>query len=299
MGFASRLFPWARCRVFARDHGVPTIAPMWFRPGFGKLLRGGIELDSFWQIFYSGLFRSHPNEIPTWAGFLLTLRCQKISDRALDSANCQQDVAELKERRDVLLVFSGDEEYFAPLIGHSEYIHAELKRVARPRFLKQVDDLGELPIVLNIRFGTDFPDPVIVDGQLKRGHKTPLPWFIESLRHIRAAAGYDVPAMIVSDAPTQALNALFELPNVRLLRPTSPMSDLLAVARAKVLLASGSSTFSAWGAWLGQMPAISHPGQPLLGPWRFEAEKGQVVVEFDPARPHPGFLTQVRGIFRG
>jgi hypothetical protein len=296
MGLGNRLFAWARCRVFAKRHGVPVIAPIWFRPGFGLLLRGGIELNAMSQIFYSGLFRGHPREINPIAGAAITLLRREILDNQFEESFLAQPDPEFLARSDTVLVFHGIRGFFRPLAGYSDYIHDELKLITRPQFLDRVNALGELPIVINIRHGSDFPDPVIVNGRLQVGTKTPISWFVESLKRIREAVGNDVPAMIVSDAPRDVLKPLLDLPEMRLLRPTSPISDLLAVAKAKVLLGSGSSSFSAWGAWLGQMPAISHPGQPLMETWRYQAEKGQVSVEFDPANPHEGFLRQAKQV---
>jgi hypothetical protein len=295
MGLGNRLFAWARCRIFAKRHGVRVIAPVWFRPGVGILLRGGIELDDPWQLFYSGLFRAHAGEIPAPMGAARTLGCEKICDQDLEESFLERPDRSFLERQDLLLVFQGYRGFFRPLAGFSDYIHAELRSITRARYLDRVDALGELPIVINIRHGADFPDSVIEGGLLKAGTKTPIPWFVRSLEAIREAVKADVPALIVSDARVEALRPLLAMPEVRLLRPTSPISDLLAVAKAKVLLASGSSSFSAWGAWLGQMPAISHPGQSLMEIWRYRAEKGQVSVEFDPANPSDAFLQQARG----
>jgi hypothetical protein len=298
MGLGNRLFAWARCRVFAKRHGIPVIAPVWFRPGFGTLIRGGVELNELAQIFYSGMFKAHPDEISTVRGAALTWTWKEVHDQTLDESFLEQPGQAFLDQPRVVLVFHGYRGFFRPLAGFSDYIHSELRLITQPKYLERVDALGDLPIVINIRHGNDFPDPVIINGKLQAGTKTPIDWFRRALEVLRDAVDYNVPAMIVSDARKDVLRPLLDLPEVRLLRPTSPISDLLTLAKARVLLASGSSSFSAWGAWLGQMPAISHPGQPLMETWRYQAEKGQVSVEFDPAHPHQAFLEQARAILR-
>jgi hypothetical protein len=111
--------------------------------------------------------------------------------------------------------------------------------------------------------------------------------------------GRDVRAHIVSDGTPQDLAPLLALPNVELVRPGCAISDLLVASRARVLLASGSSSFSAWAAFFGGMPAASHPGQPLTE-WGLAAvESGSPRLELDLERPDPGFLAAAATALRG
>lgn len=293
-GLGNRLFAWARCRVFAKRHGIPVIAPVWFRPGLRLFFRGDAGPKRISEVFYSGLFKRHPNEIPPLRGSMLTWGCREICDDSLEESFLANPNPEFLQQKDTLLVFHGLRGFFRPLVGFSDYLHSELRLITEPRFVEMVDALGELPIVIHVRHAADFPETALVNGRLAAGARTPIAWFVESLQHLRAVAGPDIPATVVSDGPREALAPLLRLPEVRLHRPSSPIADLLIAARAKVLIASGASSFSAWGAWLGQMPAISHPGQPLMETWRYPAEKGQVSVEFDPARPDAQFLEDAR-----
>src|ERR1700722_14924352 len=57
-GIGTRLFPWARCRIFSQLHGASMLAPRWIQPRIGPLLRGGIALNAYHrQILLLGLFR--------------------------------------------------------------------------------------------------------------------------------------------------------------------------------------------------------------------------------------------------
>jgi hypothetical protein len=102
-----------------------------------------------------------------------------------------------------------------------------------------------------------------------------------------------VPAVVVSDGSPAALGDLLSIDGVTLLRPGCAISDLLVLSRARVLLASGSSSFSAWGAFLGQMPVASHPGQPMSD-WRIHPSRGQHLGEFVPGDHASPFLAEAR-----
>jgi hypothetical protein len=146
---------------------------------------------------------------------------------------------------------------------------------------------------MNVRCGNDFNRPRPGAKVLAFGDKTPLSWFAACLRQVREAAGRPVRAYVVSDGTRRQLRELLAIDDVVFLRPGNAITDLLTLSRARVLLASGSSSFSAWGAFLGQMPAISHPGQPL-SVWRFRPAAGQSVLEYDPAAPSTTFLAEAR-----
>jgi hypothetical protein len=120
-----------------------------------------------------------------------------------------------------------------------------------------------------------------------------LRWFAQSLERIRQAAGRPVKAVVVSDGTRSQLRELLDMADVVFVRPGCAISDLLTLAKARILLGSGSSSFCAWASFLGQMPSISHPGQPLTD-WSIEPACGQFIGEFDPRNPSAAFLDQVR-----
>ncbi len=64
-GLGNRLFPWARCLLFSRNHKVPMLQPYWshfFR--VGPLLRGGIDLRAYsTQILLLNLFNRGQGDI--------------------------------------------------------------------------------------------------------------------------------------------------------------------------------------------------------------------------------------------
>ena len=155
-----------------------------------------------------------------------------------------------------------------------------------------------MPIAINVRCGRDFPSVPARTTRLRFGEATPIQWFVRALRLVREAAGHRARAFVVSDGTPRQLRGLLAEPDVRLVRPGCAISDLLVLARARVLLASGSSSFSAWGSFLGSMPAASHPGQPLTD-WRLPPVDGAALrVELDPGAPDERFLASVASRLR-
>lgn len=118
---------------------------------------------------------------------------------------------------------------------------------------------------------------------------------MDGLDWVGETAGYPVQAFVVSDGIKGELEPLLKLGNVECVRSGCAISDLLILARSQVLLASGSSSFSAWASFLGQMPTISHPGQPLS--WFGLVNRyGHYVGEFDTSSSQRQFSEQMRAI---
>jgi hypothetical protein len=198
----------------------------------------------------------------------------------------------------VLVLFRGFEGFFAPLAGRQELLRRELRAVTRDRYLRMVDATDDVPIGICVRCGNDYAEPSSHEYRpLGSNEKTPLRWYVETLRLIREETGGSAPAFVVSDGTREMLRPLLDLENVTFVRPGAAISDLLILAKAKVLLAPGASSFAAWAAFLGEMPSATHPGQPL-SVWRLPA-RGQFLAELDPSRPDRDFLRQAAAAVGG
>ncbi len=268
-GLANRLFPWARCKLFSLDRGVPMLVPAWSQLKLGPALRG--ETD--WR-FYRGLFRPAPGETAGIRKFMVKATHDVIPEQAISNG--------LPGR--ALVLFEGFGDYFATLNGRNELLHRELRRAVRPQWLARVDSAAVQPIGVHVRRGDFAQVSSANDFTLRGGVRTPIDWFVQTLQGVRHEVGTNVAAFVVSDSSLNDLSGLLRLPDVALLRTGSAISDLLALARAKLLIASGGSSFSAWASFLGDIPAISIPGQSLS--WFRLHHRGNVYVgEFDPEAP--------------
>ncbi|MGH9807358.1 MAG: hypothetical protein ACRD9W_08860, partial [Terriglobia bacterium] len=144
-------------------------------------------------------------------------------------------------------------------------LHVSLRAIAARKWLAMADMYTEIPIALNVRRGKDFEDASDESEFYSRGPlRTPLSWFIRTLQEIRSRLGVPrAPAYVVSDGTEQDLEPLLRINDVHLVESRSAISDLLILAKARLLIGSGGSSFSAWASFLGQMPTVSHPGQSL------------------------------------
>ena len=312
-GLGNRLFYWARARVFCREHGLPMVAPRWWRPALGHLLRGTVSPERFaGQIALAGLFQAGPGDLP-WHWRLGPLLAGRIiheqdvmpGQDCMATGGCTESwLAPLQdpgpvpanghrqERGRSLLLLDRPHYSFAGLNGHAPLLRRDLGAITRPRQLQRAQSVPWAPIGINIRCGRDFrPPPAAGAGAEWIGwlQQTPLAWFMETLQAVRDLAGEPVPALVVSDGSEQQLRPLLDLPAVRLVRPTTAIIDLMVLSRTRLLLGSGSSSFSAWAAFLGQQTAITAPGHPFSR-WDLEPRAGQTLASFQPRQPDPQVL---------
>lgn len=292
-GLGNRLFPWARCVVFARLTGAIPLRPRWFQPRIGPLLRGGIDFRHYhWSFLMLGLFRQRAGEVGGRRRSWVEWTAPRVTEPPT------LDAAVLHRLPDGgLVVFSGCRDYFAQLHGWETYLRESLEGMTRQRWLRQVDSLGEIQIAVHVRRGPDFPEATPEDLVRPRGPvRTPLAWFRRTVEVIRERVGYPARALVVSDGREEDLRELLAMDNTVLVRPGCVISDLLVLARARVLVASGGSSFSAWGSFLGRMPTVSLPGQSLT--WFGLGGHGMPYVgELDPERPPDPVMDEIARAF--
>jgi hypothetical protein len=279
-GLANRLFPWARCCVYARKHKLPMLAPSWSQVKIGPLLRGERDLRT-----YHNLFQQPPHYIQGIRRMYLAKTGRKLPEPE------DLNIARAGSSAHQVVVFSGLGEYFKPLNGWHEFLLQELRQVVRPLWQRRAAQYAAAPIALHVRRG-DYAKPTSAEDVKTKGlMQVPLSWFIDSLQLIRQRLGAPVKAVVASDGTAEELGPLLQLENVEQIVTGSAIGDLLALSQARLLLGSGSS-FSAWAAFLGQMPALTHPGQSLLW-FRLQPPPGVYVGDFDPTQPEPEALDKL------
>jgi hypothetical protein len=197
--------------------------------------------------------------------------------------------------RVTLVVFEGEKDHFLRLAGWHHFLREELRAITRAKWLAKVHQMPDFPVALHIRRG-DFKDARTPEDFVTKGAlRTPARWFVECLKMIRKVAGFPVRAFVFSDARDHELAEVLDQENVFHVSTGSAIGDLLALSRARVLIGSGGSSFSAWASFLGQMPTVSYPGQSL-GWFKLRNSNGFYVGELDPDSPSQEFLTQVKDI---
>jgi hypothetical protein len=274
--------------VFSTLNAVPMLAPCWFRPAIRQLFRGGIEISHYThQFLLADLFDSPKNAITGLRK--LIWRGASVIEEPNDFRNRPAWPTARRE----LIVFQGAGCQFARLGQFQNLLVNSFREIVKPKWRRLADSFPDPVIGINVRRGKDFHDAKDPrDFYLKGGLRTPLAWFRESLSFIRKVLGFSADAVVVSDGSEADLAELLSMPNVRMLRPGCAVSDLLVLARTKVLIGSGGSSFSAWASFLGQMPTITIPGQSLSW-FELAHANGGYVGELDPTHPSDVFVEQV------
>jgi len=276
-GLGNKLFPWARCRVFSLHHGLEIVPPNWTQLKLGPFLRGDRD-----KRMYNNLFRRSP---PGYVRDARQLLLRFVCPRALPEP---EDLRALPADRDarVAVLFSGERDHFRSLSGWHVTLLKELRVMTREHWVRRAEAAGWAPIGIHVRRGDFVEATTEADFILRGGLRTPMAWFITSLRLIRQICGYPVPAFVVSDATESALNDLLAEGAVQRVDTGSAIGDLLVLSKARLLIASGGSSFSAWATFLGQMPTVAYPGQSLAW-FKIASTRGQYIGELrhDTAPP--------------
>jgi hypothetical protein len=273
MGLGNRLLPWARCVIYARQHNLPMLATRWAQVPIGSFLRRDAE-----PRIYANLFTSQKDEVTGWHRAHVKARARKLPepDNLSEAVHTGPGFN--------LVAFAGLGKQFQPLNGWHDLVRRQLVAITRPIWREKAQATPAPFIGLHVRRGdfariTDETNLSKVDNTI-----TPLEWFIESLKAVRAHSSLAIPAVVTSDGTPEELEPLLKIDGVRLVSTGSAIGDILLLSRASLLLASGSS-FSAWASYLGQMPTLHHPEQSLARLFRLEGGPGQFVGPFDPSNP--------------
>lgn len=244
-GLANRLFPWARCRIFSYVNNIPMLSPRWTQIKIGPLLRRESDLR-----FYHDLFKKRPEDIGRMKRLWLLSVAKKEPEP--DDFDFPQKRTTSKH---IIVAFKGERDHFRKLNGWNQFLYKEIRAMTRDQWLKEADKILNIPSIgIHVRRG-DFAEPESDKDFYTKGLlKTPLLWFIKSLWVIREILGFSAKAFVVSDGMEKELEGLLNLENVIFVRSGSAISDLLVLSKAKILIGSGGSSFSAWASFLGQMP---------------------------------------------
>jgi hypothetical protein len=154
-----------------------------------------------------------------------------------------------------VLVVRGMGGFFDPLTAVRPLISQTLFDKARPNVLTAPEH--EHYVAMHVRLG-DYARPGPSGTAPTRNLRTPLEWFVSAATRIASEATLG-PIVVCSDGTDDELRPLVGLPRVTRSRSTNALDDLHVLSQASLIVGS-SSTFSAWGAVLGDVPLHVAPG---------------------------------------
>jgi len=194
--------------------------------------------------------------------FKMTLK-QRVPMYTLRISEYANAVTGTKPNVDSIRIFEGDEDHFEYFSGRRNDILSSINERITRRVERETSGLpSNGPIVVNVRLGRDFA--VVADKNLLRdrgGVRAPIDWYVTALHCARGRYGASRPAIVVSDGAPHELAPLLSEPGVSHFQSTRALSDLIALSKAGVLVATGGSSFSAWGSFLSQAHTITVAGQ--------------------------------------
>ena len=273
-GLGNLLFPWARAKLLAKMCGYHFISPTWPQLKIGPALRR--EFDSR---NYVGIFKPLPEEVHGLRRFFVLLTHRRISEYYHDQAKAGD-----------IIVVSGQGNSFQGFEGQSIYLRDALMKMSVKNRVFELEQLYkcEQAIAVHVRYG-DFIKLDSKNIQTGLGNsRLPIEWYVAAVNSLREELGARVAVNLFSDAKDNELAPLMELPVVTRITGNSAIEDMLLLGRHRVLVASGS-TFSMWGAYLGQLPTLWFPGSKefcLL-------DDSECEIEYAPGQDLKAFCNRV------
>ena len=239
-GLANMLFPWARALAISEATGATLLPERWRKLRLGPWLRREADKRQ-----YQKLFRR-----PSASG--VVARSSALLGATLWDEQGQRIRGGSKAN---VLVVKGMGEFFDPLIVVRPLIRQTIFDKARPNVLTTLEH--ERYAAMHVRLG-DFARPRPFGAAPTRNLSTPLQWFVSAATHM-VDEGTLGPIVVCSDGTDDELQPLLALPGVVRSRSTNALDDLHVLSRASLIVGS-SSTFSAWGAFLGDVQLYVAPG---------------------------------------
>ena len=259
-GLGNILFPYVRALVYHRDHpDTRIIWPTWFNVKAGPIIHRDLD-----KRFYNDLFVNRSGCIDGFQKARLLLTKKHITE---------QELLEGKDASDCVVDFTGMDGCFENLMEEHRFIYDDLVANLNPKNRSALEFDGTQGICMHIRLG-DFTR--VSWEEVKQGRHTsviPIEWYAAMAKSLRSILGEDTKIIVFSDGKDEELRPLLDLGNVERVCFGTSIADILALSRAKLLVASGSS-FSMWARYLGRMTTIMFPNQV----------KQKILTEKDSAR---------------
>lgn len=243
-GLANCLFVYAKAIVEAKKHGAEIIAPTWFNLSISTYLRRQAD-----KRHYLGQITSHDEIKGIRRLYLLTTKSKTSDSNKFDSN---------------ILIVKGIYDFFKPLLPDYDYVRKYILNHISPKILKKVNDFDFSNfIAVHIRLG-DFPVY----------RRVPMEWYLSKINEL----GHNKKVLLFSDGTNEELSDILALPNVHRVYFGGAIQDIVAISKCDYVIGSDSS-FSAWGAFLGQVPCCFYKLQ--FGTILADASKQTIEIEHD------------------
>lgn len=235
-GLANCMFVAARAYIIAQTNHWQLVSPTWFKLSIGPYLRG--EKD---KRHYLGLFKKQ--------GISGLKKCCLL----IFGRKFHKQTNTVKKG---VITVNGLGNYFEDLLPHYDLIFSYFIEITRKTILRKIcnEDFSRI-IGVHIRLGDYIPSL-----------RVPIDWYKNLIDQINQTFPDRFNFFIFSDGTDQELIDLLKKENVSRAFLGNALADIWALSRCKLIIGS-DSTFSGWGAFLGQVPIIypnCHYGNVLI-----------------------------------
>lgn len=236
-GLANCLFVASRAFLIAQRSGWNLINPTWQNFILGPYLRR--EKD---KRHYLGLF-----ERTGVSGFSKLVHLLCLKEISLESA-----IAGKKGK----VIIRGLGNYFEDLLSEHDKVKHFIYSILRPEIVSAIQNADfSNAIGIHIRLG---------DYAVER--RTSIDWYVSVVNEIIRRYDDQYELFLFSDGKDDELAELLSIRQVQRVCFGNALSDIIALSRCKLIIGS-DSTFSAWAAFLEQVPIIfpkRHFGRVLI-----------------------------------
>jgi hypothetical protein len=249
VGLGNMMFVWARGVAFAKKNKLQYHTTTWFK--FFYILRsyliGRKDVRNYYPYFNRQLnFTKYATSKLPWV--------TKIVEPDFEISVENKDEAAY-----IFNKIPNWSNYFKDIKAYRNDIINEFYAMLSKTIINDVN-AQQIPIIaVHVRLG-DF-QPLNNNTLFKNvgNTRTPLSYFILLIEKIRKINGENLRVAIFSNGNIDELNPLLSLPNTYLSNNSKyDITELILMAKSKLLITSAGSTFSYWSAFLGDIPVINH-----------------------------------------
>ena len=184
---------------------------------------------------------------PTWFNISIGtyIRHERDKRHYLNLFNHKNELSGLYQlylrlfKRNQILKVEGIDGFFAPLLDNNKIVFDYIYEHIKPERLTSVNAF-------------DFVNCVAVHirlGDYNESRRIPFEWYKSKIEQY----GHGKKVILFSDGTDEELKPILSIDNVKRMHFGSAIADIIAISRCEFLIGSDSS-FSAWGAFLGQVP---------------------------------------------
>lgn len=227
-GLANNMFVAARAVLLTRRLAGVMLRPTWERFGVGQFIRR--ERD---KRLYRGLFRRDSLMNTLYKSTIIRYKRFVRENDICDASR--------------YIKVEGLGSYYKDIIEGYDIVRGYFESNILPSAIARVPKDLSAYIAIHIRLGDYLPEL-----------RVPLQWYIDMVNLINEKCkmkGMHASFILFSDGSDKELKDLLDMENIHRAKYGNAIADIVAISRCRALIGS-DSTFSGWGAYLGQIPSV-------------------------------------------